>query len=617
MRAYKFALILLGVLSLVVLALPWLGTIAAVSVIGIPIAIAYWAIPAIFLVALIVYCLARLLPLPTPAALVGASILCGLILAVPPFVLNKVTEAEAVSQTLGDVDRLQIPHKVDVIGVVQRTFPTNRNNPRTTCDGFCLHALLSQTASEVLIANEVGRVVTFSTSQPATGYRLERRAQCPQVNFRSGSHELKLPPDASSGTRAASAEEIMKLEISQGNCLISRETTLADAQWVLQRGIIVEPDVNARSAGFNLTKSTVRADRLAVFERQEGGNFDEVYRWTGVTYNPLFPVLLPGPEFKSSLQMAFGWLRLEKTINIDDRYYQGPDWEEFLVKKLGFELMLDATRTREELPKTISRILSQNRAATRQEWTFIADYFGRLGMSKNTRMGEAEYDLAMRLLANPGFPSIPRLYNINRYLEKPANIARQGEFAGLLMTRLESGKTWPETLAIERGEDLRNVSIGFGGLPHEALYRLRERHLAISMKPEIRIDAHEVVTRLHVHGEAAVPVLLASMQAGLEGGEYFFRKNEFQHPYLGGLKGLCNGGARLATALPKLLEWSEAGRLPLHASYGDLLTTTVLRLGANEDTAWQIYKTDDTNRTRERFDRLARKARGIRDKCTY
>ncbi|MEL7429427.1 MAG: hypothetical protein AAFN43_05450, partial [Pseudomonadota bacterium] len=277
----------------------------------------------------------------------------------------------------------------------------------------------------------------------------------------------------------------------------------------------------------------------------------------------------------------------------------------------------DGDRATEELPKTVADILTEQRPPTRQEWAFIEGYFDRLGIAANNRMGADEFDLVMQLLANPDFPAVPRLYNINRYLEKHGSDAKQMAFAELLMKRLESGATWPEGLDHSVEDDLGTLSHGFSRLPDVALRPLKERHLAIARERMVQIEARSVVTKLHVHGEGAVPALLAAMETGLGGGENFFRGNEYQHPYLGGLMGLCNGGERLASALPKLLEWSKAGRLPDHASYGNLLTTTVLRLGGDEETAWSIYKTDDKNRTRERFHRLVRKSSDKRYRCSY
>ena len=55
MRRTETLLLALGVLALLALALPWVGTIAAITFIGLPVALAYWAAPAAFLLCLIAY----------------------------------------------------------------------------------------------------------------------------------------------------------------------------------------------------------------------------------------------------------------------------------------------------------------------------------------------------------------------------------------------------------------------------------------------------------------------------------------------------------------------------------------------------------------------------------
>ena len=49
MRGTNILLVVLGAAALAALALPWVGTIAAITFIGLPLALAYWAAPAVFL----------------------------------------------------------------------------------------------------------------------------------------------------------------------------------------------------------------------------------------------------------------------------------------------------------------------------------------------------------------------------------------------------------------------------------------------------------------------------------------------------------------------------------------------------------------------------------------
>ena len=143
-------LLVLGVLSLIVLALPWIGVLAAITVIGLPLALAYWATPAVFVLALTAYLIHRVLPLSGKTGAIASVMMALAVLAILPYVLNGAIHRKAVSFAAGDLDKLQRP-------VTARTIASRENfrfaKGVTQCDGFCLHSLLTGAAERFLVAD--------------------------------------------------------------------------------------------------------------------------------------------------------------------------------------------------------------------------------------------------------------------------------------------------------------------------------------------------------------------------------------------------------------------------------------------------------------------------------
>lgn len=62
-----------------------------------------------------------------------------------------------------------------------------------------------------------------------------------------------------------------------------------------------------------------------------------------------------------------------------------------------------------------------------------------------------------------------------------------------------------------------------------------------------------------------MPTLLALMKVGYASGESFYGDNRFQHPYLGGLQGLCLAGSSAASALQELRQLTDCPIMALMA----------------------------------------------------
>lgn len=620
MRNSTIILICLGILALVASVAPGLGVLPAITVIGLPIAIAYWALPAVFVVYLISYLLFRFLPFGGMAGVIVSLVIALILLAVPPFLVNGKIERIASSYVAGDQDNLVQPIKAKTIAVRHNARGVRRDDKYTQCDGFCLHALLTGTASRVIIHQTSAPHEPLDINAEGIEYRLERRASCPEVEFNSGRSEFRLPEKTSGGKRTPKATELMKLRISDGECLVADPAPLSKADIIISRGsALLDEHKSSSTKGFDLSASTVKAQRFTVHVKNGGSaSFTEQFRLTEVLYKPLFPILLPAPEFYAEFRMSMGWARRSSKKNIYDKYYQKPDWPGFLTKTLGFDLELKNENIDNRVDEKIAAAINENRNPTVQEWQLIDAYYQVIRFNRNQVANPSDYQNAVRMLRAPQFPPVPRFHNVVNYVSKHGSASETMEMVDAMLTKLESGKTWDDRLGYRFETAINNLGTATQRLPDEALKPYFERHRDLAMDQQVQQHSFVFVSKMHVYGEKSAPVLLSAMKRGLEGGEHFYRENKFQHPYIGGLIGLCKGGEKLASALPELLQMAQAGKLPNHASYGDLLASTLIRLGADRNDVWDIYSAwEPERRTADRFDRLIARANNTRPDCTY
>ncbi|NNF80814.1 MAG: hypothetical protein HKN05_22560, partial [Rhizobiales bacterium] len=293
MRRIEKVLLVLGILSLVVLALPDLGMLAAMTIIGLPLAIAYWAIPAIFLVTLVAYLIHRVLPLSGKLAVTASVVLAVAALALPPFVLNSAIHRQAASFAAGDLNKLSLPLTAHSIASREK-FRFRKG--ATKCDGFCLHSLLTGTAKRFLVAHSDTPYGEVSPDQDAIAFQLERRQDCPPVSFKSGAHTLSFRRVNASTVRAADPVETLKLRISNGECLVSAPAKLGDADLVVSRGKVSTGVSRYAGTGFSLNLDTIAASRISVHEKKDGTSFGETFRQTQVQYRPFGWFMLPAPD---------------------------------------------------------------------------------------------------------------------------------------------------------------------------------------------------------------------------------------------------------------------------------------------------------------------------------
>ena len=517
-------LLVLGVLSLIVLALPWIGVLAAITVIGLPLALAYWATPAVFVLALTAYLIHRVLPLSGKTGAIASVMMALAVLAILPYVLNGAIHRKAVSFAASDLDKLQRP-------VSARTIASRENfrfaKGVTQCDGFCLHSLLTGAAERFLVADTDRPYGDVLPNEEAIEFRLERREVCPPVNFRSGAHSLTFRLVKGDNARAADPVETLKLRASNGDCLVSRPATLGDADIVVTRGNITDGVYRHSTTGFSLTADTVAARRISVHEKTASNQFDETYRRTEVHYRPLGWFLVPSITMRGHFNINVGWWRRESQINAQGRYKDPSEWTEFLIGKLGLDLKLRGEDTRKKTLDKLRKLLDEGTPPSRADWALFSQYFDRIGIGRNTKMGADDFELALRMLKDRDFPAPPRLHNLVRYAGRHADDAEMARLAGLLVGRLNDDAQQHQALGAKPGEQIKRLAFGVRALPDAALLPYRDVMISLASRTDVQRDGYVALRRLAVYGDDAVPALLALMKAGLEGGEHFYREPGF------------------------------------------------------------------------------------------
>ena len=152
-------------------------------------------------------------------------------------------------------------------------------------------------------------------------------------------------------------------------------------------------------------------------------------------------------------------------------------------------------------------------------------------------------------------------------------------------------------------------------LPDGAILPYRSQLERLAHDSEARVRAYSALRRLSVFGAEAVSTLIFLID------DSWIQKtkregNDWQHPYLAGIQGLCLLASPGKAAIPMLYSRLEDGTVVKFASYWDLAINTLVSLGAEADEMWLYLQTDDRNHTRERFDSEVRRAQRKID-CSY
>ncbi|WP_394887596.1 hypothetical protein ACG873_21985 [Mesorhizobium sp. AaZ16] len=608
-RSFDLFLVVLGLAAL--LCLSPLGTalamIAAIAVIGLPITLAMAAIPTLFLVLLT----ARLIYLALLAFGLRAKILSAVlalgILAIVPWQENRRLDAIADSVIDGDMNRLAGPPSIETLAVVT----PKAYHATGICDDFCQRTLLNKVVGSLIMVKQETPLAEPADDVSGTMYRLEKRSICPPIDLKDGVGNLEIPGEKREWGDKTPAD-LLRLKAAEGLCLIAEKAPIANADAVLVRGPVrrgMSPD----TAGFSPVADTVSADRLSFYVRDNGA-LVERYRSTGVTYYRLLPILAPSYASSSGMGLKPGLLRRAAYRGGARQYDPAPPLEPFLSDVLGFDLVLRGGDAKQATTRLIAAALDRPGLVDRASAKVMSDFFEDIHRRKDVMEDDAR--LALRILKDRRVP-VPRLASAPVRKFATADGALTPQFAEALFDRLSDAKPGereddPDYL----GYTLDYLGDAIAALPDEAIRPYRAALEKLARDREARVEAYSALTRLSVFGADGVPTLIYLIDDAASRKVKNKAGNEWQHPYLAGLIGLCRTGPAGNAAIPMIYDRLASGVMVKFGSYRDLTINTLVHLGAGAEDIWAHMETGDRNHTRERLDRQVQRA-GTKVDCSY
>ena len=600
-------LVATGVGAAITVFAPVLVTVAAISIIGLPIAIALLFAPLVFSVSLGGWAISRSFNMGAGGFVLGAVLtLAGL--AVPAYVINATLDVRVADLIHDDHDAIVKPLPARVIAVRNDKRPWF-NKDETKCDGFCMRALMNGVAERMLFV-EQDLNLPLDPAMTAQSFRMEKRAQCPAVNFQSGHDEIK-ESGRSRDYRAKYAHELMLLEIAKGNCLIEETAPLGKADIVISRGN-VHRGLTTMAAGLDPFADTINANRLTVHVR-DGNSFREVYRTTAVVTYRLAPVLTLTAEMGAELRTSTVFARFASQENLPSRYENEPDWSAFLTGKLGYDLALRDNKavddTREVLAHALASEGPLDETASRLGGDFID------GISRNRKMSAEDYPLARGVLTDQRFSLPMSAWAAVRY----ATDADDDYFAAIATGMFDRLKAIARNDDGSRRhpswtEDARRIGSVIHDLPAKAVLPHRTDLEWLAKQERLRLWASSALVSLRQFGADAVPTFLALIDDAVQVKDKY--GTSWNGPYVAALTGLCLLGQEGQAAIHPIYERLVSGTIVKYGSYWELTIKTLARMGADPDEMWTYLQSGDKNQTRGHFDHAVSRALK-REDCAY
>jgi hypothetical protein len=601
-------LIVLGVGAAITVLMPSIATIAAITIIGLPIAIYLMLAPLLFLLALGTFVIGRKLGGSMFAYVAGiaASVF---ILALPPFFANRALENEAQLLIAGDLDDATKPSSGIVVGL---RYADAQHFPKDalSCDGLCQRLLLNGVASQVLvISQDIGRVP--DRDQILDAFRMDKRNSCPAVKLARGYDPIEIAHELRDWQKKK-IDELMQIAIANGNCLISEKVALGQADYVVSFGRF-RRGKSQMEAGFSLLADTIRAVRISLHERK-GATYAETYRWTGVIMEKLFPLYAPTALMGAELRTESGLGRYTAHRNIDKKFYDRPDITAFLTKRLGLDLALRADTAKEDTQVLLKEALL-DKTATTVPSQVAADFFQ--GLMRAEKLTADDQALARAVLEDQRFPVPAEAWAAIHYA-KSASPDYFTSIAAAMVDRLRAidRKDAGEEYAPWRAE-ASAIGDVFRELPRDAILEHKDDLEWLARRERLRVEAYQALIRLSEFGAEGGATLLWL----IDDSERFRAKagNPWQHPHLAGLIGFCKMGLAGKDYVQPLFDRLDKGTIANWASYHRLVVNVLVGMGADAEDIWRHAKPKDDKSEKDMradFDHLVERAHKSRD-CSY
>ncbi len=554
----------LGVLCLV--ASP-VAMVAAISIIGLPIAIVMAAVPTFALVIVAWRLSYRALAAAGLRSLIASALLATLALALPPAIYNGRLDAKA--RLLVAEDR-QGPSPVSP-GTTVGLRPSHATRP-TTCDDLCRRLLLTGAAARVVVSEATYAAGPPDPAAGAIAFRLETTGGvCPDVKEQGAwGIRLRIPDEPAK----VDTMELMRIAQVSGRCLLAEAARLGDAQVVIGEGQVANGG-NEYTAGLSPGYDTVRARRLSVHIARAGA-FEETYRETRVAYDRLVPILAPSYAFGSELRSVPAFLRTHRMIPASSKSLEA-DWPTVLRDVMRLDLGVGPLVAQASAVRTLRDEIATGHPLPAAAAGLTNDVFARFVQQRKVPLADAE--IALAILRDRRLPVSRDAWALVRHGQDLPDPMKQ-EVAELLFARLRDLAAAPDRSpgALQAA---RPVGTAIDALP-EWIVRTHRGDLEwLAQEPSLRGPAYAALPQLSAFGAEAVPTLLSLVDVGANLRRDRKRPMEdWQHPYLAGLTGLCRAGSSAAGAIPSLIERVGRGDILTGGSHGRLAVQTLIRLGA-------------------------------------
>ncbi len=436
-----------------------------------------------------------------------------------------------------------------------------------------------------------------------TAWRLEQRDECGVLKLPNSSRLVNVPePARPRGTPyvpAASSEQLLRLKIAGGMCLVGEEMPLAQADALLAYGTL-NSGFSASRAGYDAWADTISTWRIA-FWRKDGSGFAETYRRTGVLSWRLpwllVPTIIPGAELKTN----GGWVRATDTRN-RGRHESEPPIASFVIDKLRLSLRLEIepgassldqqASLRTEQAKVVDRILAPGAASSDLEIKVVGDYLHSVGSALARRVNSAGTEHAervTRILEQPRITlSWPAVGASKFAIETTPSLAPR--LAAALVGRLEAlpPPTDGKGTRSSWNEQIRTITSSLAQLPGDALTPYRPEVVALMRDRERRIHALHFLGHLDGFGPSIAPEILAMMDDAallreVRPGELSHFQRTWAQVWRAGAQSICRMAPELTGSVEDFRVRVSALAAQRVRPSKDAVVAALVRMGVPED----------------------------------
>lgn len=617
-KANLVVLLLLGLLAFGVVSAPALGVIAFATVIGIPLAYLYWAIPGIFLYYLIFTVLTFVLPFRRTLAVPLAVALSFAVMMSAALVINHRIKAEVAALRAGDVRAVSLPLDTKVIAY---------RSDGETCDAFCLNALLSGAADRFLVARWEPVGSDLDTAQIVKSFQFTRHDTCAPLSEIDVSRTpaFEMYRDVNNGPEAISIRQRLTLELAQGNCLIQGAAPLGEADTIISNGALRKAR-SVRKSGFHSGIDGIESRRISVHQRNDRtGSFDETYRQTDGKYRLAVAPLMSGPVFGYGLDANVGWFWTTQYF-IRSRFEDRDRFADFITKTLELDLTIpefrpapvvqvptagapaapgqdvpavsdppgqtpaDASQTdayRASIQDMMETVVRSGDLPTQAQWSAFEAYWDKLALNRRADFAVAPDDrdiaIGLSLLVNPFLPAPPEMQSFVGELRKQAHVT-DAALAQMLFDRIAQTEPWqePEERHVQKWRWVSFIRAleALYALPPELLLDFYDDMLRAAANREVYNPDNPVMARFYLFGEDGVAPLLDMVTVGLR------TRNHARYNI--GLSGLCHLPPLTDDQKEQLVAAINTSLVGAHNTFNRLMVTQLIKDGFTAESLWPL-----------------------------